>query len=233
MDSNYNKSNEALLKRAQMASRLAEYLGYYFFQNFGDRYGDENIKKIHAAENNEYSKYAFSIYQFLANQGDTLGIENLASMYQKGKGVEQSTNIAASYYKKIAEKGSKTAMVALGEIYATEWANNDYSVEPPNFIEAEKWYQKAASLGSKVALYQLGKIYGSYRSNQYLKGKDKEKYAKAIEYYTLSANLGYKDAMQALAIGYEFGGEGFKKDKKLAKEWEAKANAVKHEYGDN
>ena len=79
-----------------------------------------------------------------AEQGDSLGQNNLGYMYGSGKGVSQNDREAAKWYGKAADQGQAEAQHNLGYMY--------YSGKgvPQDDREAAKWYKKQRTRGMQM-----------------------------------------------------------------------------------
>ncbi len=85
----------------------------------------------------------------LAEQGGVIAQYDLATMYEKGKGVPKDCAEAMKWYRKAAEQGFPPAQLVLG------WMCD----QGEDYTEAEKWYRKAAEHGDSTAQYNLGLMY--------------------------------------------------------------------------
>ena len=94
-------------------------------------------------------KFAATLYDKAANQGNPIALCNLATLYLKGWGVEQNLPLAASLYKMASQKGSALATFKLGQMYF-----KGIFVEQ-NYSKAILLYQQASSMGCKLAEKEL------------------------------------------------------------------------------
>ncbi len=129
---------------------------------------------------------------------------------------------AMDWFKMASDKGSSEALVDVGHLYT-----RGQGVTVDN-LEAMKWFQMAIDKG-----YPLGMFRAAYLYQKGL-GVNKDIH-KAISLYVMAAEKGYgsskewipvSNSMEVLAEIYRTG-DGVKKDKKLADEWQAKCDAVR------
>ena len=127
------------------------------------------------------------------------------------------------WYKQAVDKGSTTAMIWIAFLH------KDGLGVPINYPETIRWFQMALDKGDIDAMY-----YTAYYV--YYEGVvGKKDIAKAISLYKMAVEKGQDDpnewsvtsnSMEALAKIYRTG-DGVKKDKKLADEWQAKCDAIR------
>lgn len=135
---------------------------------------------------------------------------NLASLYAKGDGVEQSFEKAAFYLQKSVDGGYYPAMTNLGLLYAQGQG------VAQNFDTARDLWLKAAAGEHADAMHNLAVIYATG------KGVDKNM-PEAIKWYRKGANAGYVDSLANLGLIYA-NGDGVTRDYGEAKRlWEAAA----------
>ena len=144
-----------------------------------------------------------------AEAGDPKAQAALAWAYDQGKGVAQSYEEAAKWYRKAANQGHAIAQYNLGVFY-----ERGYGVVQ-SYEEAVKWYQKAADQGYASAQYNLGVFYE--------RGRGVEKnYKEAVKWYQKAADQGDASAQFNLGVCYERG-KGVEKNYKEAVIWYRKA----------
>ena len=132
---------------------------------------------------------------------------NLASLYAKGDGVEQSYETAVSYLQKSTDGGFYPGMTNLGLLYA-----KGQGVEQ-NYLTARSLWLKAAAGEHPDAMHNLAVIYATG------KGVDKDM-GEAIKWYRKGANAGYVDSIFDLGLLYA-NGDGVDRDYPKAKRlWE-------------
>lgn len=109
-----------------------------------------------ASERGDY-KAALEILRTLAEKGDPDALANIGNMYAFGRGVEKNLSIAASYWKRAAEKGVGTAIGNIAILYKTGQGGL-----PKDDALAAAWYKRAAehrhvpSMITLSSLYMLG-----------------------------------------------------------------------------
>jgi enhanced entry protein EnhC len=135
---------------------------------------------------------ALKDYEAAANQGDSLGIYDLALMYQYGKAIPVDAQKAKMLFTEAADKGISEAMNQLGRMnfYGQAHEHNDQV--------ALSWFKKAAALGNGNALYSLGLMSETGVAT-------KLDFNEAIKYYQEASNQGNEKAMLALARMYHYG----------------------------
>jgi hypothetical protein len=111
------------------------------------------------------------------------------------------------FYKKSAEGGCSWGQVEYGDYFEC-----GAIVEEDKKVYVE-WLEKAANQNNPIALGWLG---------YWCQCEEDEK--KALGYYRASAELGWKDSMQRLAVIFR-NGEGCEKDLRQAAIWSAKADS--------
>lgn len=141
-----------------------------------------------------------------AEAGDPKAQAELAWAYDQGKGVAQSYEESAKWYRKAAEQGHTIAQYNLGVCY--------YRGEgvARNYDEAMKWYRKAADQGDINAQWNLGVCY------EYGVGVDQD-WKEAAMWYERAAEQGYAKAQEQMAKCYREG-LGVPVDEEKAKYWE-------------
>lgn len=144
-----------------------------------------------------------------AEAGDPEAQADLAWAYDQGKGVAQSYEESAKWYRKAAEQGYANAQYNLGVAYERGEG------VAQNYEEAVKWYQKAADQGDASAQSNLGVCYD--------RGEGVEQsHEEAVKWYRKAADQGNTDAQWNLGINYEYG-VGVAQDWKVAAMWYEKA----------
>lgn len=188
---------------------------------------------------------SFQTVEAAADKGDATAQYQLASFYANGNGVKQDDVKAADYLRKAAEQGYAPAQTQLGAFYglgrgvgrdrtmAVSWyqkaadqgdAVAEYAMG--NFCasgrgvkkdidQAIKWWQKAADQNYPDAECALGHVH--FVTNVEL-GTNYLNYPEAIRWLTRAAGHGSTDAMNHLAVAYDFG-LGVKLDFKESARW--------------
>jgi uncharacterized protein len=88
-----------------------------------------------------------------AAQGFARAQNNLASLYEQGKGVPQSYQLAAQWYRKAANQGYPQAQCALGQLYL-----HGQGVDQSDELAA-KWFRRSAEQDFAPAQVLLGIMY--------------------------------------------------------------------------
>ena len=146
--------------------------------------------------------------QQAAEQGDPLGLYNLAVLYETGMGIEPDSLMAADLYRRaeeplreLARAGDPRGQVNLGYLLENE-------EDPDCLREAVGWYRQAAVAGDARAQFILGyKYYHGWGL-----GPDT---LEAVSWFTRSAEQDYPAAQHFLGNLY-YGGRGVNRDTDLA-----------------
>jgi TPR repeat protein len=156
---------------------------------------------------------ALEWYLKAANKGNIAAMEDAAAMYYNGKVGAADYQKALTWYTKAAEGGNIRAIKALGKMY-----KEGYYITK-DFNAAVKWYSLAVDKNENdhESMYELGKIYLGATAFGLIASPPL-----AMEWFNKAAAKGNPDAMTAIGEMYA-SGNGVKKDKKVAKEWFAKA----------
>jgi hypothetical protein len=135
---------------------------------------------------------------------------SLAILYMNGQGVAQDEAKALLMFQTLANKGYADAYYGLAEI---AYSNGDYAT-------ALNYFTRVANEGSEQLYIGTAMNYIGY---MYMHGEGvSTDYAKAMEWFIKSANLGYSEAMND--IGYMYNnGQGVSTDHAKAMEWYTKA----------
>lgn len=147
-------------------------------------------------------------YERAALKDDPMAISTVGAFYYSGTGVTKDEKKAEALLKKGARKNDKSAMRLLGDI---SYNRDDYK-------NAVTWYEMAAEKDDIQAMLSLAKLYKESK----ISNPDE-----MIKWYTKAAEKGDSYAMGMLHYILRYGEYGVKKDKKLAKEWEAKEKEAK------
>lgn len=166
-----------------------------------------------AAINAGNYKLALQEFQEAANQGNIEATYNLALMYDRGLGVSENKQKAATFYQTAAKQGYTSAMLNLGTLYV-----NGVGISQ----DTERgiyWYQEAYKHGEKgKAAYAIGLIYYYGRGTQ-------PNYSQSIKYFSLGANAGNSLSMEMLGTIY-LNGQGVKPDYQQAYNYFYKAKIL-------
>ena len=144
-----------------------------------------------------------------AEAGDPKAQAALAWAYIQGKGVAQSYEEAAKWYRKAADQGDANAQYNLGVSYD----RGDGVVQ--SYEEAVKWYRKAADQGNVEAQNNLGVCY--YWGNGVVQSNEE-----AAKWFQKAANQGHASAQNSLGVCYSRG-EGVVQSHEEAVKWYRKA----------
>lgn len=112
-------------------------LGYIYQEGLGE------------IERNPYK--ARKYYEPLAASGNAAALNNLANLYNDGRGVRQDYKKALDLYLKSAKKGNPLAMFHAGIIYYKGHQNSRN-----NEMEAAEWIEKSAKAGHLPAIIKMG-----------------------------------------------------------------------------
>jgi len=140
LDGEFLKTDEALINR------------YLRQANLGNVSAQYNLALIYAKRHKDYSLAAFW-YTKAAKQGHRASQNNLAVIYEHGKGVLKNYEKAVYWYEQAARLGDPVAQSNLGVMYELgRGVDQDYN-------EAARWYGYAAAQGDTVAMKNLGDLY--------------------------------------------------------------------------
>ena len=142
----------------------------------------------------------------LAEQGNSVAQNLLATLFFGGPGVDQDYAKAFEWIEKSVAQGNSKAQYNLGKMFA-----NGFAVEKDN-VQAIFWVEKSASQGYALAQYALGAMYEHGR----IGGSSDP--AKAVEWYQKAAVQGDANAQLALGNLYWLD-EGIVHDYAKALEW--------------
>jgi TPR repeat protein len=157
---------------------------------------------------------AFRDYDAAAALDDVDAMDNLGTLYAKGRGVAKDPIVARRWYEKAAEKGSVSGMANLG------WMFLNGQGGPKSYATAKQWYEKAAALGNAWSMNELGVMYHNGNGVP-------QNYSEAFRWYEKAAALGERWAFFNLGVMYEYG-EGVSKSRTEAIAWYQKAAAAGH-----
>ncbi len=172
-----------------------------------------------------------------ADAGSSNAQYDVGAMYQNGRGVAASRDMAIEWYRKAAAQNNQKAISRLnliqsneerfGKTLARAWKGevdsqydlgNMYSEGvgvDADMTKAMAWYEKAASQGYEKAQYKLGLIY-------YEEGNAKKDHSHALRLFRSAAEKGYPAAQFYLGKMYA-SGQGVNRDYETALEWFRKA----------
>jgi len=133
----------------------------------------------------------------------------LATLYDDGRGVEESPAMAAYWYRRAAKHGHVNAQYNIGVAHA-----NGEGVQK-NMVDAVRWWRVAAVHGSINAQFNLGIMY--------LKGEGIRRDAsEAVHWWNKAAQQGDPAAQYNLGALYA-NGQGVSQDVNVALNWWARA----------
>lgn len=138
---------------------------------------------------------AFEYYAKAAMQNDSVGLNNLGSLYYSGVGVSRNTAKAAILFEKSASLGNAEAAVNLAFILIS---GNGVEKNP---AEAMNLFEKASSSGNVSAQFMYG--YAQYTGR--LRAQN---YAAAAPLIKKAADAGFDEAQYVVALMY-INGLGF------------------------
>ncbi|MBO7552443.1 MAG: SEL1-like repeat protein [Bacteroidaceae bacterium] len=191
------------------------------------------------------SETIFSLFEIMANQGNSVAQNRLGVFYDKGIWVKQDQKQAIEWFRMSAERGNALAQNNLGACYAEGDGVNQNWVEAVKWFiksaeqgdsmaqlnlgfcfekgysvnqdheEAVKWYRKSAEQGNFIAQFNLG--------NHYKNGRGiNQSYEEAAKWYKESAVHGYNKAQYNLGLLFELG-YGLNQDNEEAIKWYKKS----------
>lgn len=214
--------SQALLYAAEKGDVDAMYkIGICYYVGKG---GAPTLIKGEFPFERDYDK-AFKYLSKAADKGSALAMLNLGNIYQTGIGAPKGKDLkqAIDLYEKAAEKGCVDAYANIGKIYETEQpelitkklvkiklkdaSNAAYML----WEEAIKYHQLAAEKGSAIGAYNLGIAY-----NSGLLGLAID-YEEATKWFRRATELGYKRAVNDLAVRY-MNGIGIPQNKRVGLE---------------
>ncbi|WP_120950896.1 tetratricopeptide repeat protein [Helicobacter sp. L8] len=132
------------------------------------------LKKDESMNYSEAMKY----YAKAGFKGDAAAYNNLAFMYQYGKGVPVSCDKAIKYYEVAGAKGDAVAYLNLATLY------EHGECVPRNYSQALMYYKASAKMGNLVAYFYLA-IMHEYGEGVPVSHK------KTVLYYTKACDNGY------------------------------------------
>jgi len=152
---------------------------------------------------------AARLYRRAADGGFVVAMNNLAAMYNNGRGVARDSTEAANWFRKAADAGLPLAMRNVAEMY--EKGRGVARDE----VQAAQWYRRAADAGEPYAMNTLGVLYANGR------GVNRDD-AEAIRWYRKAADAGLPIGMNNLGVFYK-NGRGVAKDEAEALRWFGRA----------
>lgn len=117
-------------------------------------YAPAQVTLAYILDISERDEEAFKWYQEAASAGDPAGIFGLASMYEKGEGVERDRVKAGELTRRAAELDYLLAMRAYA--YALENGGLGFERDPAAALD---WFRRTAEAGDQVAMSRLKEAY--------------------------------------------------------------------------
>ena len=137
-----------------------------------------------------------------AREKDVDAQMRLATMLDRGEGVEMDRRQALAWYRLAAKQGNAEAQYRLGELYfGGDGVNQDRNA-------AVSWFRQAANQGFAPACHRLGVMYENGE------GVARDKLS-ALQFYRQAANQGHPAACWSLGRLYE-SGDGVARDRQRA-----------------
>lgn len=124
-------------------------------------------------------------YRMAAERGHALAQNNLALMYEQGRGVDQDLGAAAEWYGRAADLGLAVAQNNLARFYDE---GRGVAADP---ARAARWYERAAGQKHAPAQYRLAQLYEEGRGVP-------QNAKKAAKWFRKAAANGYDGANAAL-----------------------------------
>jgi TPR repeat protein len=165
----------------------------------------ERAVKLEATDTPESLIEAARLYRLAAEQGVVTAMANLGRMFDRGRGVQRSTEEAARWYTAAAEANHAGAQGALGTL------NELGAGVPVNLTEALRLYRLSAEKGDVHGMTSLAYLYAQG------KGVARD-FVEARRWYDAAAEKGSVRAMFNLAL-MQLRGEGGAIDGEAAIKW--------------
>lgn len=134
---------------------------------------------------------AVSMHQRASEAGHLSAMERLAVHYLSGSGVEKNPERGLHWIRQAAAGGHPSACLTLGYLYM-EGSFAGMTV-PLDDVQSYKWMQRAADHGNAEAMFQLSSMY--FLGDGVRQNREQGQY-----WMQISADLGYKNAIQFLAV---------------------------------
>ena len=182
------------------------------------RLGDLYDEGLGVTEN---LKLAFDWREKAANRGNVKAQCELAKMYLEGRGVQKDSKKALQWLDRSANEGNPEAQYLLGRIY--HLGTEDVAA---NRSLSKSWLDKAALQGSENAMQFIHWI-------QSLGYRLEKAWYNRVPALQKLADDGDSEAQYQLAVHYEKGLYGMKKDVAMALRWYKRAAAGGHQLAMN
>ena len=134
---------------------------------------------------------AVAMYQRASEAGHLSAMERLAVHYLSGSGVEKNPERGLHWIRQATAGGHPSACLTLGYLYM-EGSFAGMTV-PLDDVQSYKWMQRAADHGNAEAMFQLSSMY--FLGDGVRQNREQGQY-----WMQISADLGYKNAIQFLAV---------------------------------
>lgn len=145
----------------------------------------DELLKARMAYSSENFTEAMKIWRKLAEKNTPEALWGIGILYESGKGIEQNSKIAVSWFSKAASLNHAPAQHSMGlALFFGDGIKEDRK-------KAIEYYMKAANQGHAPAMYLLGLEY------EYGDTIEKD-LSKAKSLFKKSLELGYKDSARAL-----------------------------------
>ncbi len=154
----------------------------------------EQLKKAEQAYKQKDYDTAAKLFLDAANKGEVIGQNNIAYLYEHGKGVKKDLKKALYWYIEAAKSGSPKANHNVGRFY------KDGLGTQKDLNKAAKYFAVGASGGLAKSQYELAVIY--------ISSADKSTRSKGFENLYLAANQNYPEA-QVLVGRYFYSNDDY------------------------
>ncbi len=219
------------------------YLGYCYIhekgveenRNMGYRYlkmaaeQDDNaawyfLGEYHAAEEGEKSdSIAFDCYMHAAQKGHKLAQTEVATFYEKGRGVAKNDSLSIKWYMAAAEKELPYALYRMGLHHEKQDSARNLKGRALKKSPTFGYMLRAAEKGVPDAQFRVAEYYATGR---YIKKNKRNSFV----WYERAAKNGYLHAQEFVAECYEKG-RGTEKNDEKAYQWYKKAAERGSELG--
>jgi len=177
----------------------------------GDRESQFRLARMYFhGEAGQDDAEAFRLYTLSAEQGHPRAQNNLALMYQEGRGTESDPEQAALWYRRAADRGLAVAQGNLGRMYELGRG------VPGDATQAALWYRRAAEQDHANSQYWLAQLYDTGR------GVPADP-SKAAKWYKRAAKQDHGPAQAAIGAMYATG-RGVDRNTDKARKWLGRAS---------
>lgn len=189
-----------------------------------------NLAVLYIEEYEDYER-AFSLLTRASDAGNYDAMYCLATMYDRGNGVEPDLTKALNLMLKAAEAYQPDAMASIGYYYVCNDLTLDTGYKWRDVGTGLYWLSEAKFAGSAAASYYWGLIFKGeidVSDSEYADTNYKKNEEKAFSYMMESAEKGYQLAMSEVSNMYETG-YGTKKNPEATQEWKKRAIVGKYD----